>query len=116
MCSRAGQPRKLMDCRLPIADCRLSQDSTCKAQIPDFRSLILVVVCALLLLSSTGCSLLGIAAYKFQGPVKHPPAYALAVEPTIVIVDRPVNFGAVSLNAQRIASNVTEQLKASKMV
>jgi hypothetical protein len=105
-----------MDCRLPIAERRLRQNLNCESRIPNFRSLILVGFCAVLLLSSTGCSLLGIAAYKFQGPVKHPPAYVLPVEPTIVIVDRPVNFGAVSLNAQRIGSSVTEQLRASKMV
>jgi hypothetical protein len=81
----------------------------------DFRLRLhfLLTVFTLLLTSGTGCSVLGIAAYKLKGADKHPPAYALAVEPTIVIVDRPVNFGAVSLDAQRIGSAVTEKLKAS---
>src|SRR4051812_43032069 len=100
-----GSAEELMDCRLPIVNCRLSRSSNLRSrisnfkfQISDFRFLTLLGLCALLLLSNTGCSLLGIAAYKFSGPVNHPPAYALAVDPTIVIVDRPVNFGAVSLD------------------
>jgi hypothetical protein len=76
--------------------------------------LFLSCICSLPLLS--GCSLLGLAAYKMSGPEKHPVAFALPKEPTIVIVDRPVNFGEVALDAQRIGSNITDRLKASKTV
>lgn len=75
-----------------------------------FRCGVLLIGTAALSLSG-GCTLLGVAAQKFSGPTKIPPAYVLPKEPTLVLVDRPVNFDIVALDAQRIARDITTPLE-----
>lgn len=63
----------------------------------------------------SGCGVLGAAAYKLSGPTQHPPAFALGTEPTVVIVGRQDNFGAIAVDGQRIAQSVTVAIKAMKI-
>jgi hypothetical protein len=74
-----------------------------------------VLMAASLLPLSGGCSIIGVAAHKLSGSSKIPPLYVLPKEPTIVIVDRPVNFGEVALDAQRIGRDVTTALEQKKV-
>jgi hypothetical protein len=91
----------------------LLQEKSVKSSQP-FRVVALLLGTAILSLSG-GCTILGVAASKLSGPTKVPPVYLLPKEPTLVLVDRPVNFGSVELDAQRIARDVTTALEQAKI-
>jgi hypothetical protein len=78
------------------------------------RLVVLLFGAAVLSLSG-GCTILGVAASKLSGPTHVPPVYVLPKVPTLVLVDRPVNFGAVELDAQRISRDVTTALEQAKI-
>jgi hypothetical protein len=69
---------------------------------------------ALLPWGTGGCAILGVGVAKFSGPTRHPPAHVLAPVPTMVYVDRRENFGAVAADAQRIAQQASDLLRAGK--
>jgi hypothetical protein len=75
-----------------------------------FCFVVLLLGTALVSLSG-GCTILGVAASKLSGPTKVPPMYVLQKEPTLVLVDRAVNYGEVELDAQRISRDVTTALE-----
>ena len=75
----------------------------------------LVALALCLLLSQTGCNVLGWASSAVAGETKRPATFAPAKRPTIVIAENFANPSLASLDEEPLARYITEELTANQV-
>jgi len=81
------------------------------------KLLILTLTATGLVTSTSGCNVLGVAAYKLAGPTKVPAQYDLPKVPTLVLAEGFTSNGTVSsVDADRLARVVSQRLEADGKV
>jgi hypothetical protein len=79
------------------------------------RVLILILLPSSFILPVSGCSALGVAAYKLHGPAKVPAQYVPAKRPMLVFVENYQHQSSVNAHADLLGRMLVKELEARKI-
>jgi len=79
------------------------------------RMLLFILLPSSFILTSAGCSILGVAAYKLHGPAKVPAEYVPEQKPMLVLVENYEHQSSVNAHADLLGRLLVKELEARKV-